>query len=192
MVDVVPTGIETHSGRIFDYENMRPQDINIQDIAASLSKICRYNGHTIRFYSVAEHCCRLAEYASKVTNDPRAGLYMLLHDACEAYIGDHVNPMKRAVPAIQEFENKIQELICFRFGLLHPMPAFVKNLDTRILIDEKDILFPHSRHKWQAEQQGFGPLEVNIYCLPPPQAEELYLQLFQEMTGTQLKPAFRS
>ena len=48
--------MQTHTGGQFWPLDPRIEDINILDISASLSKINRYAGHTLDFYSVAEHC----------------------------------------------------------------------------------------------------------------------------------------
>ena len=43
--------------------DLRSEDIDVETIAYSLSKQCRYAGHVTRFYSVAEHCIWLSLYA---------------------------------------------------------------------------------------------------------------------------------
>lgn len=43
--------------------DLRPEDIDVETIAYSLSKQCRYAGHVTRFYSVAEHCIWLTLHA---------------------------------------------------------------------------------------------------------------------------------
>lgn len=47
--------IQTYSGKKFEPLNPSIDSIDIIDIAHSLSMICRFNGHSQRFYSVAEH-----------------------------------------------------------------------------------------------------------------------------------------
>jgi hypothetical protein len=55
--------IATYTGAAFDVMNPRAEDIRFDDIASALSKQCRYGGHCIEFYSVAEHCVHVAERA---------------------------------------------------------------------------------------------------------------------------------
>ena len=43
------------SATYFDLKNPKQQDVYILDIASALSKLCRYTGHSNRFYSVAQH-----------------------------------------------------------------------------------------------------------------------------------------
>lgn len=47
--------ILTFTGRRFYPLDPRPEDVCLEDIAHALSLICRYNGHSRFFYSVAEH-----------------------------------------------------------------------------------------------------------------------------------------
>lgn len=88
------TEVETFSGAYVDTEFPDPDTIILEDIAHALSMICRYGGHTGRFYSVAEHAVlvsrRLEElgYGRKVC---AAGLH---HDDAEAYLGDIPRPLK--------------------------------------------------------------------------------------------------
>lgn len=186
-MNIKPTAIETRTGRAFDYDDVQMQDIKIQDMAASLSKICRYNGHGNEFYSVAEHCLILAEYALE-HYDETIALHMLLHEAAEPYIGDHVSPVKNYCPQIRELEHPIMEVACFKFGLQYPFPAIVKELDTRIQLDEKAKLFPNSRYTWYAEQLGYEPLGVNIRCIQPgPALEYEFLDAFESLTGFEVK-----
>ncbi len=48
--------IQTYTGICFNPFLPDPKDITLEDIAHALSMMCRYNGHTKEFYSVAEHC----------------------------------------------------------------------------------------------------------------------------------------
>ncbi len=47
-------------GQAFDLVNLDPALITVDLLAASLSKLTRFTGHTTIFYLVAEHSCRLA------------------------------------------------------------------------------------------------------------------------------------
>jgi hypothetical protein len=46
--------IQTASGRKFPLFDIDAEAICIEDIAHALSMLCRFNGHCLRFYSVAE------------------------------------------------------------------------------------------------------------------------------------------
>lgn len=78
--------ISTASRIKFDLFHPVAEDVNIEDIAYSLSNICRFNGHTSRFFSVAQHCLLVSHLLMQETAELM--LLGLLHDAHEAYIGD--------------------------------------------------------------------------------------------------------
>lgn len=87
----------TYTGKIVDILNLQPDDIDIEDIAMSLARQPRFNGHTTKFYSVAQHCVLASQLG--VYNDRLA---ILLHDAAEAYVGDIVTPLKEYSPLKNE------------------------------------------------------------------------------------------
>lgn len=58
--------IRTFTGRRFWPLDPRIEDIDIQDIAHSLSLVCRWTGHTYCFYSVAEHSLRVSLLAQQL------------------------------------------------------------------------------------------------------------------------------
>lgn len=89
----IPT-VLTCKGRELDPFNLKAEDIDIEEIAHSLSMQCRYNGATPEFYSVAQHSVYCALYTLNRGSHRADALGMLLHDAAEAYIGDYVRPMK--------------------------------------------------------------------------------------------------
>ena len=92
------TFITTIGGRSFDPLSPGISDIDINDIAHSLSLICRANGHFSCFFSVARHCINCSEEADARGFGARIRLLCLLHDATEAYIGDMTRPLKRQLP----------------------------------------------------------------------------------------------
>lgn len=118
-----PFWIQTHTPRgRFDLSAPRAEDVRIEDIAYSLSRLCRFTGHCNRFYSVAEHSIYVAEIVAE--NRPEWALAALLHDAEEAYIGDISSPLKALIrnyvggPAILgSITDGVEAAIEERFGL---------------------------------------------------------------------------
>lgn len=154
------TWILTHSGVKFDLINPRPEDVNIEDIAWALSNICRFAGHTSRFYSVAEH----SVYMSRVV-PPDMANYALFHDAAEAYTGDIIRPMKTKENS--EREDKILSVILERFGILKPsstMKAEVKIADNRMLLTERLALLPGYKGSptWFPGFEGLEPFNIDM------------------------------
>ena len=106
-------------------------------IAHALAHQCRYGGHCSRFYSVAEHTLILAEWVARRPRfTPRDVLTVLHHDDSEAVMGDLVGPLKRLLPAFKEYENALDKAIAAKFHLRWPFDDWIKELDTRILVDE--------------------------------------------------------
>lgn len=173
--------MQTYSGRQFWPLDPRPEDIDLDDIAHALSRICRYGGHVHGFYSVAEHCVQLSRW---FTDDRDLALWALMHDAAEAYVGDMVRPLKHHMPAFQEAEDRILAAIAVRFDLPHReglIPAAVHEADNRILLDERAALLTHTEHAWAVEH--LQPLDVPIVGWPNWVAEVQFRQRFQELTA---------
>ena len=47
--------MNTYTGKKFDPLQMKPEDVDLVDIAHALSLLCRGGGHIDRFYTVALH-----------------------------------------------------------------------------------------------------------------------------------------
>lgn len=140
MSEYTNTSLETVSGRIVDLANPNPNDINIKDIAWALSRIARFNGHTIQKipYNVAQHSISVAQEIKLMigikkdtvgininTTDRRMIILGLLHDASEAYTGDISGPMKK-IPEFRAvckpIEERVQLAIYKKFEIEPPTP----------------------------------------------------------------------
>ncbi len=92
--------IMTYSGKLVDISSLK-DDVDINDIAHSLSMKCRFGGHTSMFYSVAEHSLLTEQLVEKVVGIPseveelKLRLAALLHDSMEAYLPDFASPNKK-------------------------------------------------------------------------------------------------
>lgn len=178
------TWIHTHSGEKFDLVNPTPEQIHLPDIAHALSLLCRYTGHTRKFYSVAEHSILMSLHAENMKlgdGDRRLLRTFLLHDASEAYVGDLNRPLKQLLPEYQAVEDKVQVAIAKRFDLIYPYPKVVHEYDTRILMDEKEVLL--SPGSWDL---GVAPLGISddIIAWGPLPAERLFLARSAELDVT--------
>jgi hypothetical protein len=87
----------TASGQQFRPTAPDPALVRVTDIAHALSHLCRYNGHVRSFYSVAEHSVLMARHFIARRDYPLAR-WALLHDGSEAYLGDVIRPLKKALP----------------------------------------------------------------------------------------------
>lgn len=167
--------MQTFTGKAFYPLNVVKEDIDIKDIAHSLSMQCRYNGHVNRFYSVAEHCV-LMSYSVPEED----ALWALLHDATEAYVGDLIRPVKKHLPEFIRVEDRIMAAIADVFGLSsHEMPESVKEADNRIIENERRALLKQEPLPWTVHGD---PLPgVIIECWYPQEAEDQYLNRFYEL-----------
>lgn len=113
--DHLDTGVVcTASGIRFDVINPTVDMINIEDIAHALAGINRFNGHTRRPYSVAQHSVLVSRIVEHF--NPELAWWGLMHDAAEAYLGDIAAPIKRLVPDIKDLEIKLECVIAAKFN----------------------------------------------------------------------------
>lgn len=167
--------LQVYSGRQFWPLDARPEDVDIIDIAHSLSLQCRYAGHVKSFYSVAEHCLHVSRYVPQ-----EFALIGLLHDASEAYLVDIPRPVKRFMPEYKVAEKALEAVIAERFGLQFPWPSDVMDIDNRILLDERAQLISAPPIPWGVD--GLEPAGVTVLGLSPKEAEEEFLGRFLELT----------
>lgn len=168
--------MQTAAGRQFWPMDPRPNEVFIDDIAHALSMLCRFGGHCLRFYSVAEHSVLLAMRAPEPYR-----LWALLHDASEGYLVDVPRPIKSSLGGYKEAEAKVTHAISVRFNLHLGCPDVVKRLDRAILLDERAQNMTPTPHIW-----GGGdvePLGVTLQFWNPERARAEFLATFEHLTG---------
>lgn len=166
-----------YSGQIFFPLDPKPEDMNLLDIAHALSNMCRFNGHTIRFYSVAQHSVIVSQNVER-----KYALQALMHDAAEAYCGDIISPLKVELSEYRIILKRIEKVVGERFGFDHMLHQSVKEADCRAALTEKrDLLMPSV-----ADWSGFGdlkPFDEKIEPLLPKEAEQLFLDRFAQVNN---------
>lgn len=124
--------IETSIGKYVNITELEPDMVSLEDIARSLSNICRFNGHVPNFYSVAQHSIFVANWLLGQGYSNEIVLTGLLHDAAEAYVGDMMRPLKR-VPAMEAVFKPIEEkaisVIHQVLGGVYPHPKAIHIAD---------------------------------------------------------------
>lgn len=160
----------THTGKRFDLFEPDVDMIDPRDIAHSLAHLCRFNGHTREFYSVAQHSCLVADL---VPTEHK--LAALLHDATEAYLGDMTRPLKEWMPYYRGFEDVIWGRVCERFGLEIDLPASVRQADLIALATERRDLMPSDPAIWDC-LVGVEPAPERIRPWAPTEARLTYHQ----------------
>jgi hypothetical protein len=171
--------IETYTGKKFHILEPSLDEIDIEDIAHSLSMQCRWTGMTRHFYSVSQH----SYYVSWLVPSKFA-LDGLLHDASESYLGDLNRPVKHHTETGQayiELEETIQKKIGEKFGLTWPIPDEVHKADRRMLFTEKEQLMGNL--VWDTTTGDAKTADIKIGYLAPPDAEAQFLLRFKDLTG---------
>ncbi len=129
----------TASGLPFWPEFPSAEDIRIGDIAAHLSRLCRFNGalrDDVQIYSVAQHCVLVSLHVP-----PAYALEGLLHDAAEAYLGDCIKPLKVAMPEREMWEQRVESVIRAKYCLPPVKSEPVREADYRaVLTERRDVL----------------------------------------------------
>lgn len=180
------TWIQTHHGHRFEYQNTDPRHFFIGDIAHSLSLLCRFNGHTKKFYSVAEHSVWVSHMVS-----PENALAALMHDAAEAYISDVPSPLKRLLGKTgQELKNKeleYQRLMGERFGYDPYMNGEITQADLEMLLIEKQQAMLHALEwGWERDFEFILhdrlPYNIELAFWSPDESSERFLRRFRYLT----------
>lgn len=162
--------LQTYLGQRFYPLEPRAEDVNMTDISHALSMQCRYAGHCIVFYSVAEHACHMYDYARRRFDDPIVSWWALHHDDSEAYVNDLIRPVKNELPEYKVIENGVMDVICERYGAPKEMPAIVKALDNRIIEDERKNMMPMD---WGVDR--LEPLGITLQCWSPKRADAEFM-----------------
>lgn len=177
--------IPTSTGRCWRLLDPSPEEVDIRDIAAGLAAACRYAGQLRdgAFLSVAEHSWAMLDHAldQGLVRCREDALEILLHDASEAYLGDIATPLKAMLPEFRRIEEVNQAAIRAAFGLEGPEPAFVKDLDLRIVLDERRHFVQYDPARpWPIDAAGLQPLGVQMTGHLPAAAAACFLEAYRE------------
>ena len=178
--------MQTCTGRAYWPCDPRSEDVFIEDIAGSLSRVCRFGGHLkdeFDLYSVAEHSVHVSNLV------PREHAFAaLMHDAAEAYLGDVVRPFKVRLLDYRRYEDVNWLVIAARFGLPFQLPQCVHDADMAMLFAEQTVLL----HKPPLPGWGMGimtPIVADPAVIEPlsrRRAKWRFMERFEELTGARL------
>lgn len=171
--------IMTVSGRYFNIAEPETTPVTVTEIAHALSHICRYTGHTARFYSVAQHSVAVSHLVP-----PEHALAGLMHDAAEAFIGDVSSPLKRMLPDYQVIEKRVEAAVFACFGLPPHLHESVKWADLVMLAAEKrDLLPAHGPSgAWDVIRNVIPRSEV-VKPQRPEDARQSFLDRYHDLVG---------
>ena len=168
--------IETYLGKKFHFLDPDPDDIDMEDIAHSLSMQCRYTGHSKYFYSIAEHSMIVADLC-----DEENALWGLLHDASEAYLTDLASPIKQFLPEYKKMEKVLMDAIATKFGLELTMPEDVHICDRMaLLVEAKELMFS-AGEGWLVNDGTIHVPEIKLDLYDPTTAKKKFLETFEEL-----------
>ena len=182
--------VATASGGFWSLLEPHPQDVSIRDIAAGLSRTCRYAGQIrdeVDFFAVTEHSVLMLEWLEEqgIIEHCEDALKVLLHDGSEGYLVDMASPLKALLPEFRKIEDRTQTAIDMAFGLhaARLSKEIIKSIDVRIRMDEREALInepalsEQKRVVWEhtPEMEGLG---VEIRGLSPREARETFLRAF--------------
>jgi 5'-deoxynucleotidase YfbR-like HD superfamily hydrolase len=136
--------VQTASGAAVDLLSPNPATIHPSDIVTALTRLVRFNGHTIVPYTVAQHSVLVSNLvvvlAGKAGVDVGLAYRLaILHDAHEAYVGDIVNPviwLGDIAKPINALKDRLQGAIHARFGVAE----YEIDVQTRLIVDYADRL----------------------------------------------------
>ncbi len=167
--------MQVASGRQFWPMDPRADEVDINDIAHSLSMQCRYAGHCLRFHSVAEHATLMARWFIEQGMTLEAE-HALHHDDMEAYLVDVPRPVKPFLPGYKEAEQRLWAVIAEKFGLSPLLPEIVVFADNSILSDERaQNMAPGN---YEGGWPGLEPLGVTLQFWAPERAKAEYLATY--------------
>lgn len=179
--------LQTYTGKRFDFLEPDPDSICIEDIAHALSHIARFAGHTKDFYSVADHCVRASEIICEITKVERTErklmqMYMLLHDASEAYLLDVPAPLKPHLTNYKTLEHNLMRVIAKRFGLDIEMfsDPRIRFVDMTMLATEKRDLLGPEPAPWIEMPE---PYRGTVIPMSSKAAKESFLMRWEELGG---------
>lgn len=142
------------------------------------------------FYSVAEHSILVSKNVSE-----EHALVGLLHDAPEAYLGDLVRPLRKALRHLRGLDlrhanggelsnfdaihDKFWAAICDHFGLEHSLPAEVEEADDRTINREHKALDLDMDRTY--DQPTLPAIDDGLKLYGPEEAREAFLERFREL-----------
>ena len=147
-----------------DVFNLCDRDICLEHIITALPNICRYAGCAPSFYSVAQHSIELANYLISIDRKDLAQI-AILHDGCEAYIGDIIYPIKQHFQEFLKLEKDITELIFTKFHIYWDNNLFKEfnYYDKNIVVNEMKCLNIYDAYKYDVSVINLNEIpDLNI------------------------------
>jgi hypothetical protein len=169
--------IQSYRGGQIHPLNPKLDELHVEDFSHSLSNLCRFGGHTKRFYSIGQHCVLVSQAC-----DQEYALEGLLHDAAEGCgLVDMPSPVKHSkyLSGYRLLDEQMEEAIAEKFKLKYPWPKTVKQADMILLMTERRDLMAPPPVPWMFEE--FQVLPKKIVPWSPKVAEKKFLERYYEL-----------
>ena len=148
--------------------------MDIKTMAHSLSNLCRFIGHTKKFYSVAQHSVLVSHLVP-----PAFAFEGLMHDAAEAFCGDISSPIKARLPEFRRLEKRINCQLAKRYNLPLTLSAEVLHADRVALVTEAKQLTKSKTYMHWFED--IKPVDISIIPLTPAEANVHFTRRFDQL-----------
>jgi hypothetical protein len=141
--------LDTASGQKLNLVDPQPEEIELEDIASALSKVCRFGVQPRRFYSVAHHAVMVRDIVVQAGR-PDLAAVALHHDSAEAFVCDLPKPLKDLMEDENDFAyDRVSKRLDRAIGLAlrvdpydkgSPEGELIKLADDRALFIEAEYL----------------------------------------------------
>lgn len=174
--------IQATRGRRFWPLDVRPGDLDIDDLALVLSREPRWCGLTrmdMPAYCTAQHSVLVSLHC-----EPEDSLWGLLHEWDEFIFHDLPGPLKHSpeMAGYRAAQRKLMAAACEQFGLPLEMPASVKRADTMLLATEARDLFDQLDPEWEERfVKGTPKLSGRIVPWTATKARRAFLARYREL-----------
>lgn len=161
--------LETATGKRLDLLNPDAEQICIDDIAWSLSRLPRFGGHTTHWepLSVAVHAQWVAMYLWVETRSHTMALHGLLRDAHEAYTGNIPKPMQ-SMPCLRHELKRVQQRVqAAIYSALQLPPVtnearlMIQRANEQALAIQARVFMPGGGRDWNLPEPGHTALSIN-------------------------------
>lgn len=182
--------ILTAGGHKFHYLADDPSEFHVVDMAAALSRMCRYGGHLSdkyddEIYTVAQHSVYVYWLLVKKGAPVRVLPWAITHDLPEAYWTDIPSPLKSLLPDYRAMEDNSAAVMREAFGIPYDdeVEHYVKWADLQVLYAESAEVTSIPSEMWDVPHKAeYSLRELDPhFCLWRPRlARKMYLSAFEE------------
>jgi len=184
--------VATRSGSCFYLDDPRPEDFNISDMAAGISKDCRFAGQMAPafdndIYSVAQHSVYV-DMLVALMGHPEARPWAIMHDAPEGIYGDMTSPQKAITPQYAEREDRAQAAMIKRYNIPYnrDIAAVVDCADKMLSVMEADVMTTVSTALWSIPHppiMTLHDLDPDFRCWRPLEARQRFMNAVRAQFG---------